>query len=107
MPAIKLKQSFADKNRVSFAHSNRANAAKSAQSNGGKPASSSGQYKENQWLVFGSETHGIQPSIRAVGNWQSWVRIPMQANSRSINLANSVAVILYEALRQLNFQQLG
>ena len=56
MPAIKLKQSFVDKNRVSFAHSNRANAAKSAQSNGGKPASSSGQYKENQCGSMGLGT---------------------------------------------------
>lgn len=64
-------------------------------------------YQLDQWLVFGSETHGIKPSIRENGNWQSWIKIPMQANSRSLNLANSVAIILYEALRQLEFQQLG
>ena len=56
MPAIKLKQSFVDKNRVSFAHSNRTNAAKSAQSNGGKAASSPAQFKENQCGSMGLGT---------------------------------------------------
>lgn len=63
-------------------------------------------YSQEAWLVFGSETHGINDYIRNDGNWQSWVTIPMHPNSRSLNLANSVSIVLYEALRQTNFEQL-
>ena len=64
------------------------------------------QFQLNDWLVFGSETHGIHSAARETGNWKSWLTIPMDPRSRSINLANSVAIILYEALRQTQFKQL-
>lgn len=50
-------------------------------------------------LVFGSETHGL-PAWLIEENPQTSVRIPMQADTRSLNLANSVSIVLYEAIRQ-------
>ena len=64
------------------------------------------KYSLDSWLVFGSETEGIRQEIRDDGAWSDWVTIPMHPNSRSLNLANSVSVILYEALRQTNFIEL-
>ena len=65
------------------------------------------QYIADDWLVFGSETCGISDKIKQAGNWKSWVTIPMHPESRSLNLANSVAIVLYEALRQTQFNGLG
>lgn len=39
-------------------------------------------------------------------NWDSCIRLPMREESRSLNLSNSVAILVYEALRQLNFPDL-
>jgi tRNA (cytidine/uridine-2'-O-)-methyltransferase len=51
-------------------------------------------------LVFGSETQGLPDSLRTrAGSWA--LRIPMRAPVRSLNLANAVAVALYEAQRQV------
>lgn len=62
-----------------------------------------------QWqdtLLFGPETRGLPPEILDLC-WNTpdadVLRIPMQANSRSLNLSNSVAIIAYEAWRQLEF----
>lgn len=53
-------------------------------------------------LVFGPETRGLPDSLLALNPEQN-IRIPMYQQARSLNLSNSVAIILYEALRQLNF----
>lgn len=58
-------------------------------------------YAPADFLLFGAETHGVDALVRT--HVTSQVRIPMQQTSRSINLANSVAVVLYEALRQQDF----
>ncbi|HAV00459.1 MAG TPA: tRNA (uridine(34)/cytosine(34)/5-carboxymethylaminomethyluridine(34)-2'-O)-methyltransferase TrmL, partial [Lachnospiraceae bacterium] len=55
--------------------------------------------------MFGKESAGI-PEELLVGNEENCVRIPMLEGIRSLNLANSVAVILYEALRQNGFCEL-
>ncbi|MGM0437245.1 MAG: tRNA (uridine(34)/cytosine(34)/5-carboxymethylaminomethyluridine(34)-2'-O)-methyltransferase TrmL [Bacillota bacterium] len=62
------------------------------------------KYNEDDYLVFGKETAGL-PENFLKNNIENTIRIPMVANknARSLNLANSVAIILYEALRQLNF----
>ncbi len=61
------------------------------------------QFQPNDILLFGPESRGLPKEIlEQLGN-QNMIRIPMQPNSRSLNLSNSVAVILYEALRQNNF----
>ena len=59
----------------------------------------------NLSFVFGKETKGLSNEILD-GNLQKGIRIPMKSNiARSLNLANSVNIILYEALRQLDFSQ--
>lgn len=62
-------------------------------------------YKQNDFLVFGPETRGLPPEILQ-GGYGDPVRIPMGKDIRSLNLSNSVAIGLYEALRQLNFPHL-
>ncbi len=54
-------------------------------------------------LLFGPETRGLPASVRQQSDIKV-VRLPMIKNSRSLNLSNSVAVVLYEAWRQLGFQ---
>ncbi|MEM9624391.1 MAG: tRNA (uridine(34)/cytosine(34)/5-carboxymethylaminomethyluridine(34)-2'-O)-methyltransferase TrmL [Pseudomonadota bacterium] len=60
-------------------------------------------YKSGDTFVFGPETRGLPDTVLDTFNPQQKIRIPMQAQSRSLNLANSVAVVLYEAWRQLDF----
>ena len=54
-------------------------------------------------LVFGSETAGLADDIRADIGSDHWLRLPMLADSRSLNLSNSVAICLYEVWRQQGF----
>lgn len=59
------------------------------------------QFQPGDWLVFGSESHGLGEAILA-GGGMPVVTIPMtQPAVRSLNLSNAVAVVLFEALRQL------
>lgn len=62
-------------------------------------------YKAKDFLVFGPETRGLPKEILE-GNYGVPVRIPMGREIRSLNLSNSVAIGLYEALRQLGFPEL-
>ncbi len=62
-------------------------------------------YGMDDMLVFGKETAGIPESILKE-HWEDCIRIPMISESRSLNLSNSVAVIAYEAMRQLKFANL-
>jgi len=58
------------------------------------------KFSENDCLVFGSETRGL-PEKLLRENWDRCLTIPMlNPKVRSLNLANSVAIVLYEALRQ-------
>jgi len=59
------------------------------------------QFKNDDMLLFGPETKGLSAKIRETCNP---IRIPMQPTSRSINLANAVSIILFEAWRQLDFK---
>lgn len=54
-------------------------------------------------LVFGSETEGLPEQVRADIGECNWLRLPMLPDSRSLNLANSVGICLYELWRQLDF----
>ena len=63
-------------------------------------------YPENCFLFFGKETKGL-PEDLLVENEKDCVRIPMFGEIRSLNLANSVAVAVYEALRQQGFGELN
>ena len=60
-------------------------------------------YQPNDVLMFGPETRGLPDSMRKRFK-NNLVRIPMLPNSRSMNMANSVAVALYEAWRQIGFE---
>ena len=61
------------------------------------------QYEAGDYLVFGRETAGL-PKTLLEENRDAWLRIPMfNADSRSLNLANCVALVLFEALRQQGF----
>ncbi|MDD3409484.1 MAG: tRNA (uridine(34)/cytosine(34)/5-carboxymethylaminomethyluridine(34)-2'-O)-methyltransferase TrmL [Eubacteriales bacterium] len=59
-------------------------------------------YGPDDFLVFGCETHGL-PETLLEKAYDRCVRIPMVADARSLNLSNSVAIVLYEALRTLGF----
>lgn len=61
------------------------------------------RYQAGDGLLFGPETRGLPADIRDGLPDEQRVRIPMQTNSRSLNLSNSVAIGLYEALRQTGF----
>lgn len=62
-------------------------------------------YPDGAYLVFGKETKGLPESLLAE-NPDRCVRIPMRDGARSLNLSNSVAVAVYEALRQQEFPKL-
>ena len=59
-------------------------------------------YPEDAYIMFGKESAGIPEEI-LVDNEENAIRIPMNHNIRSLNLSNSVAIVLYEALRQNSF----
>lgn len=62
------------------------------------------RFEANDTLVFGPETRGLSADfLKALGE-ENILRIPMQTDSRSMNLSNAVAVIVYEVWRQLDFQ---
>lgn len=61
------------------------------------------EYKENDYIMFGKESAGIPEEI-LVKYEETSVRIPMIGEIRSLNLSNSVSIILYEALRQQDFE---
>lgn len=63
------------------------------------------EYKQNCFVMFGKESAGIPEEILLKYEKNS-LRIPMKHNKRSLNLSISVAVILFEALRQNNFSNL-
>jgi len=59
-------------------------------------------YRVGDYLVFGKETHGLPDDI--LDNYPGTIiRVPMKPGSRSLNLANTVAIVAYEALRQNGF----
>lgn len=63
-------------------------------------------YEEDAYIMFGKESAGIPEEI-LVQSPDTCVRIPMVEDIRSLNLGNSVAIVLYEAMRQNNFMDLN
>lgn len=57
------------------------------------------KYKENDYFYFGREDAGLPKEIIEL-NTKNNIRIPMIAEARSLNIANSVSIVLYEAIRQ-------
>lgn len=70
----------------------------------GKTRHSSVAFNADDYLMFGPETRGLPESIRLQIPQQQWLRLPMCEGSRSMNLSNCVAVMVYEAWRQLDYQ---
>ncbi len=64
---------------------------------------SDAQFQAGDFLLFGPESRGLPASIRESLPAGQVLRIPMAANSRSMNLSNAVAVMVYEAWRQLGY----
>ncbi len=62
-------------------------------------------YEKNSFIMFGKESAGIPEEI-LLTNKENSIRIPMFGTHRSLNLSNSVGIVLYEALRQQNFYDL-
>src|SRR5690554_3423467 len=58
-------------------------------------------------LLMGPETRGLPEHVRLMFPQEHWIRLPMAENSRSLNLSNATAVIVYEAWRQQGFQPLS
>ena len=69
----------------------------------GTVAHASAAFKAGDVFVFGQETRGLPPEILAKFPGERRLRLPMQPNSRSLNLSNTVAVTVYEAWRQIGF----
>ena len=63
-------------------------------------------YEEDDYIMFGKESAGIPEEI-LIRDKESCIRIPMWGDIRSLNLSNSVSIILYEAYRQLDFAGLN
>jgi tRNA (cytidine/uridine-2'-O-)-methyltransferase len=63
-------------------------------------------FREGCWLFFGKETAGLPRQFRQA-HADRCIRIPMREDARSLNLANSVAIVAYEALRQTGFPRLS
>ena len=61
------------------------------------------EYGENDYIMFGKESAGIPEEI-LVEHEENCIRIPMNEHIRSLNLSNSAAIVLYEALRQQDFE---
>ena len=64
------------------------------------------KFQENDFIVFGKESAGVPEEI-LVENPDTCIRIPMIGDTRSLNLGNSVSIVLYEALRQQGFKGLN
>ena len=62
-------------------------------------------YDPDVYIMFGPESRGIPEEI-LIENRENCIRIPMWGDIRSLNLSNSVAIVLYEALRQNGFEKM-
>lgn len=69
----------------------------------GTPAHSAVSYQKGDYLVFGPESRGLPADILNALPAEQKIRIPMMAESRSMNLSNAVSVVVYEAWRQLDY----
>lgn len=64
------------------------------------------KFEEDAYIMFGPESRGIPEEI-LVDYEETCIRIPMKGEERSLNLSNSVAIVLYEALRQNGFADMN
>ena len=62
------------------------------------------RFAHGDWLLFGGESRGLPAALRAALASAQHVRLPMRPGQRSLNLSNAVAVAVFEAWRQLNYE---
>jgi tRNA (cytidine/uridine-2'-O-)-methyltransferase len=62
-------------------------------------------FQPGDWLVFGSETRGLEPGLRDTFAPEQRLKLPMRPGQRSLNLSNAVAVTVFEAWRQNGFAE--
>ena len=62
------------------------------------------KFENGDGLLFGTETRGLPDSVRSQVGQNQILKLPMKEGSRSLNLSNSVAIVLFEAWRQLDFK---
>lgn len=62
------------------------------------------RYQSGDYLMFGPETRGLPETVRNRIPDEQRIRVPMRPQSRSLNLSNTAAVVVYEAWRQLGFE---
>jgi len=65
---------------------------------------SDAQFEAGDVFVLGPETRGLPPEVLAEFDSEQQLRLPMQPDSRSLNLSNAAAVVVYEAWRQIGFK---
>lgn len=70
----------------------------------GATSYSQASFKAGDVLLFGPETRGLPTQVLATVAEPDWLRLPMRRESRSLNLSNAVAIFVYEAWRQLDFE---
>jgi tRNA (cytidine/uridine-2'-O-)-methyltransferase len=70
---------------------------------GGRRGYAEARYAPGDVLLFGPETRGLPAGLLAQLPDEAWLSIPMRPGNRSLNLANSVALVVYEAWRQQGF----
>jgi tRNA (cytidine/uridine-2'-O-)-methyltransferase len=61
-------------------------------------------FQSGDWFVFGAETRGLPDALLAKFSNECRVRLPMRPGNRSLNLSNTVAVVVFEAWRQAGFE---
>jgi tRNA (cytidine/uridine-2'-O-)-methyltransferase len=71
---------------------------------GGARAYSEAAFTTGDALIFGPETRGLPPRALALVPRERQLAIPMRAHNRSLNLSNAVALVVYEAWRQVGFE---
>ena len=62
------------------------------------------QFKPGDYFVFGAETRGLAQELRESFPKEQRIRLPMRPDNRSLNLSNTVAIVVYEAWRQNGFE---
>lgn len=94
---------FLEQNQLTLTPENTSVPALYALTTKGKLPHSKVNYTDNDYLLFGPETRGLPATILDNLPQDQKIRIPMVANSRSMNLSNAVSVVVYEAWRQLGY----
>ena len=74
-----------------------------ATTSGGSTRYDQAEYRDGDWVVFGSESHGLSDEILGRFSAERTLGIPMMSANRSINISNAVSIVVYEMWRQQSF----